>query len=95
MISRYTLRMTMQIAVKLPDDLVEQVDRLVADGAFKSRSQAVRSGLEAIVAGQRRQEIDLRYRDAMTRLPETSEELAEATDSATSAINDEPWEPWW
>jgi Arc/MetJ-type ribon-helix-helix transcriptional regulator len=52
------LPMTIQIAVKLPDDLVGQIDRLVERGAFDSRSQAVRTGLEAIVADRRRQELD-------------------------------------
>lgn len=61
--------MTIQIAVKLPDDLVDEVDRLVQRGDFDSRSQAVRRGLEAMVADRRRQELDRRYRDAMSRLP--------------------------
>jgi len=87
--------MTRQIAVKLPDDLVDEIDRLVEGGAFASRSQAIRSGLEAMVAGRRREAIDRRYEDAMTRLPETSGELREATDLAVNAINDEPWERWW
>ncbi|MGI8623761.1 MAG: hypothetical protein ACR2NB_09820 [Solirubrobacteraceae bacterium] len=72
-----------------------EIDRLVEAGTYNSRSQAIRSGLEVMVAAQRRDEIDRRYRDAATRLPETKEELDEATDLAVSAINDEPWERWW
>jgi len=87
--------MTIQIAVKLPDDLVNAIDRLVQDGAFDSRSQAIRSGLEAMVAGRRRQAIDRQYRDAMDRLPETNEEIAEATRLAVNAIDEEPWQRWW
>lgn len=87
--------MTIQIAVKLPDDLVGEVDRLVQRGDFASRSQAVRRGLEAMVADRRRQELDRGYRDAMSRLPETEEEMAEATRSAVDAIHEEPWERWW
>ncbi len=87
--------MTIQVAVKLPDDLVKAIDRLVDDGAFASRSQAIRNGLEAIVAGERRQEIGRRYQDAMARLPETNEEIDEATHLAVNAINEEPWERWW
>lgn len=41
--------MTIQIAVMLPDGLVHEIDRLVEGGAFASRSQAIRSGLEALV----------------------------------------------
>ncbi len=87
--------MMSQIAVKLPGGLVTEIDRLVEAGTYNSRSQAIRSGLEVMVAAQRRDEIDRRYRDAATRLPETKEELDEATDLAVSAINDEPWERWW
>ena len=48
---RYAVRMTQQIAVKLPDRLVDELDALVADGAFASRSDAVRHGIEALVHG--------------------------------------------
>jgi Arc/MetJ-type ribon-helix-helix transcriptional regulator len=87
--------MTIQIAVKLPDELVGELDRLVAGGAFASRSQAIRRGIEALVSVRRREEIDRQYRDAMARLPETTEELDEATRLAVSSIADEPWERWW
>jgi Arc/MetJ-type ribon-helix-helix transcriptional regulator len=87
--------MTIQIAVKLPDDLVGQIDRLVERGAFDSRSQAVRTGLEAIVADRRRQELDDRYRAAFSRWPETPAEADDATRLAIDSINEELWEPWW
>lgn len=91
----YAGGMTIQIAVKLPDDLVRDLDRLVADGAFRSRSQAVRSGLEAMVEARRREEIGELYADALARSPETGDELSEAARSATEAIREEPWERWW
>lgn len=47
------------------------------------------------MAGQRREAIDRRYRDAASRLPETQDEIDEATELAINAINDEPWERWW
>lgn len=87
--------MTTQIAIKVPDELLDKVDRLVEQGAFESRSQAVRSGLESVVVERRRQEIDQRYRDAFARIPETDEELADATRQAVASIREEPWERWW
>jgi Arc/MetJ-type ribon-helix-helix transcriptional regulator len=87
--------MTIQIAVKLPDGLVGELDRLVEGGAFANRSQAIRSGLEALVADTRRRELDRRYADAMARVAETDAELAEATRLAVDAIHDEPWTRWW
>lgn len=87
--------MTIQIAVKLPDELVGELDRLVAGGAFDSRSHAIRSGIETMVAGRRREAIDRQYEHAIAALPETDEEVAEAAKLAIDAIEDEPWERWW
>lgn len=95
MTPRYTYRMTIQIAVKVPDELLGEVDRLVERGAFASRSQAIRSGLEAMVSSLHRRDLDQRYRDAFASLPETDDELADARRLAADAIRDEPWEPWW
>lgn len=78
--------MLKQIAVKLPDELVSALDGLVERGTFESRSQAVRTGLEAMVSADRRADIDRRYREAIAQLPETGEELAEATRLAVEAI---------
>jgi Arc/MetJ-type ribon-helix-helix transcriptional regulator len=91
----HTSGMTKQIAVKLPDDLVDELDRLVQLGTFDSRSQAIRTGIEAMVARQHRQEIDQRFRDGAARLPETIEDIDEATALAISSIQEEPWERWW
>lgn len=91
----YAACMTKQVAVKLPDGLIREVDRLVEDGAFESRSQAIRSGLEAMVSNRRRGELDQRYADAMVRFPETDAELAEASRLAIDAVHEEPWTPWW
>lgn len=87
--------MTKQIAVKLPDDLVDELDRLVQVGTFDSRSQAIRTGIEAMVAQKHRQEIDQRFRDGVARHPETVEDIDEATALAINSIQEEPWERWW
>lgn len=87
--------MTKQIAVKLPGELVGALDQLIEQGAFDSRSHAVRSGLETVINARRREELDRRYRDAAAQLPESREEIADATRLAVEAIHDEPWERWW
>lgn len=87
--------MTTQIAVKLPDKLVGELDRLVEAGAFVNRSQAVRSGLEAMVAGRQRAAVDARYAESAALVPESDAELADASRLAIDAIHDEPWERWW
>jgi Arc/MetJ-type ribon-helix-helix transcriptional regulator len=84
-----------QIAVKLPDDLVQQVDQLVARGVFPSRSSAVRRGLQAVVSAQLRETADRAYAEGYRETPESDEEMSEATRLAVHAIHDEPWEKWW
>ena len=84
-----------QIAVKLPDALVRELDRLVADGVFSNRSVAVRHAVESVVAAHRRDVIGRAYAEGYLRLPESDEEIAEATRLAAHAVNDEPWEKWW
>jgi Arc/MetJ-type ribon-helix-helix transcriptional regulator len=86
--------MTVQVALKLPDNVVEAIDALVSEGAFKSRSEAIRSGAEAVIAQRRRQDV-AQYRDAFAEYPETDGEVADATRLALEAIHDEPWERWW
>ena len=84
-----------QIAVKLPDGLVRELDELVAQGLFSSRSSAVRRAVEIIVSGQRRQALDEAYVNGYRQVPESESELAEAKRLATQAIDDEPWDKWW
>lgn len=84
-----------QIAVKLPDGLLRELDELVAQGLFSSRSSAVRRAVEIIVSGQRRDALEEAYANGYREVPESESELAEAKRLATQAIDDEPWEKWW
>lgn len=87
--------MTTQIAVKLPDEVVAAIDRLVSEGAFRSRSAAVRRALDDLVAASERTTVDQAFARGFRATPDTEEELADATRLAVEAINDEPWEKWW
>lgn len=87
--------MTTQIAVKLPDRLVAEIDELVAGGSFASRSEAVRHSIEALVRRAEREHIDRSFVDGFRRYPESDDEMADATRLGLDAINDEPWERWW
>ncbi|MDQ4070160.1 MAG: ribbon-helix-helix domain-containing protein [Actinomycetota bacterium] len=84
-----------QIAVKLPDALVQELDDLVAQGVFPNRSSAVRLAVEAVVARQRRDALERAFLEGYQRLRESDSELAEARRLAEQAINDEPWDKWW
>lgn len=87
--------MTVQIAVKLPELLVERVDSLVADGTFASRSQLVRRGIELALVSAHRDKIDRAFEEGYKRHPETEQDLADARRLAVESIEEEPWERWW
>lgn len=87
--------MTIQIAVKLSDTLAGELDRLVERGEFANRSQALREGLETILAARTRDQLRKRYREAFARDPESDGELEDARRLAVESIEEEPWERWW
>lgn len=67
----YAFCMTIQIAVRLPDELISQLDALVP-GTHESRSQAVRRAIE-VYLGWLANERDAAIYE---RLPLTDDELA-------------------
>ncbi|HWH34903.1 MAG TPA: ribbon-helix-helix domain-containing protein [Acidimicrobiales bacterium] len=87
--------MTIQIAVKLDDEAVAKLDQLVAEGAYASRSQAVRRAVDTLVRSEERWRIDQGFAEGFARQPETDGEMAEATRLAIESIHEEPWEVWW
>ncbi len=87
--------MTVQIAVKLPDTLASELDRLVRRGEFENRSQALREGLQTILASREQEWLRERYRKAIAEHPETTGEVRDATRLAVESIEEEPWERWW
>jgi len=87
--------MTVQIAVKLPDDLVSRLDELVRSGKFPSRSSGIRRALEVLLRAEERRRVDTAFAEGFGRLPDDGPELAEATRLAVEAIEEEPWDRWW
>lgn len=82
---------TEQIAVRLSHELVQELDDLVAAGLYESRTAAVRAGVEAIAALQRRQRIDDAIIRGYRRVPPTPQGSRAAIASLRDAIVEEPW----
>ncbi|MCY3559848.1 MAG: ribbon-helix-helix domain-containing protein [bacterium] len=80
-----------QIAVRLDDELVAQVDGLVRSGAVDSRSQAVREGLRAFVDQRRRRAVGEAIVEGYRRCPQTEEETAWSDEATAAMIAEEPW----
>ena len=82
---------TEQLAIRIPESLVAQLDDLVARGIYDSRAAAVRAGVEAIIELERRHGIDRAVIDGYRRIPPTQAERDSALASLREAILDEPW----
>ncbi|MCY3952342.1 MAG: ribbon-helix-helix domain-containing protein [bacterium] len=81
----------MQIAVRLDDELVAQIDQLVRSGVVASRSQAVRDGLRSLVDQRRRRAVGEAIVEGYRRLPQTDEEIAWSDEATAAMIAEEPW----
>ncbi|MGI8900681.1 MAG: ribbon-helix-helix domain-containing protein [Nocardioides sp.] len=82
---------TQQIAVRLPERLLGELDELVAKGSYESRAAAVRAGVEAIIALEDRQRIDQAILEGYGRIPPQAGEDDGAIESLRDAIAEEPW----
>ena len=82
---------TQQIAVRLPLPLLADLDELVASGAYRSRAEAVRAGVEAVTRLEQRRQIDRAIVEGYTRQPPTEAEDRAALASLREAILEEPW----
>lgn len=77
-----------QIAVRLSDDELREVDAAVAAGYARSRAEAVRAGLELLRKKRRSEEIAEEYRRAYAEHPQGAEEDAWGEASIRAAVED-------
>lgn len=70
---RYALCMS-QIAVRLSAVEMNRLDAAVRAGGFRSRAEAVRAGIEMLVAGSREDRISRAYVRAYSDAPLTADE---------------------
>lgn len=80
-----------QIVARLDEELVADLDDLVADGLVASRSEGVRVALVRLVDEHRRRRIGAEIVAGYERHPETAEELAQAQQATRALIEEEPW----
>jgi Arc/MetJ-type ribon-helix-helix transcriptional regulator len=82
---------TEQIAVRLPGELLVELDRLVSRGVYDSRAAAVRAGIEVIAELERRRATDAAVIEGYRRRPPTKADDDAAVASLRAAITEEPW----
>jgi metal-responsive CopG/Arc/MetJ family transcriptional regulator len=87
--------MSTQLAIRLPDDLLRDLDWVVLRLNYDSRTDAMRDALVRLIDQERRRQIDEQYIEAYTRMPQTDDEIESAYDSLRQTIEEEPWDKWW
>jgi len=80
-----------QIVVRLEQDLLDVLDRLVADGAGDSRSDVTRRALTEFADRRRRAAVGRAIADEYRERPQTEAEIAWLDSSTAAMIADEPW----
>jgi Arc/MetJ-type ribon-helix-helix transcriptional regulator len=83
--------MSIQIAIRIPDAIAEELQALVSSGRFETKADAVRSALEALVDAERRADVGRRIVDGYKRIPQDDVDVASAHEAAARSIDEEPW----
>jgi Arc/MetJ-type ribon-helix-helix transcriptional regulator len=68
--NRHPGYMTKLLVLRLPDRLVSEVDRLIAEGRYSSRTEAVRVALDQLLNELKHQQIDMTIADGYRRVPD-------------------------
>ncbi len=76
-----------QIAVRLTEGELRALDSAVAEGAFRSRADAVRAGIRMLEHEQREARIAASYRDAYASAP-LSDDETRVLDAAAALAGD-------
>jgi metal-responsive CopG/Arc/MetJ family transcriptional regulator len=87
--------MPTQLAIRLPDDLVKDLDWVVHRLKYDSRTEAMRDALVRLIDQERRREIGEQIADGYRRMPQSEEEIVASDQAFIDSVNDEPWDKWW
>jgi metal-responsive CopG/Arc/MetJ family transcriptional regulator len=83
--------MSTQLAIRLPDDLLRDLDWVVHRLNYDSRTEAMRDALVKLIDQERRRQIDEQYIEAYTRMPQTEEEMADIPFQSWDLDGDDDW----
>jgi len=83
--------MSTQLAIRLPDELLRDLDWVVLRLDYDSRAEAMREALKRLIDQERRCQIDEQYVEAYTRMPQTEEEMADIPFQSWDLDGDDDW----
>jgi len=87
--------MSTQLAIRLPDELLRDLDWLVVRLGYDNRTEAMREALVRLIDVERRRQIDEQYVAAYTRMPQTEEEMADIPFQSWDLDGDDDWSQLW
>ena len=87
--------MSTQLAVRMSDEQLADLDWIVVHLRLDSRAEAIREAIERATSELRRREIDRQYVEFYSSYEETEEERAESEARTAASIDEEPWQKWW
>lgn len=83
--------MSTQLAVKLSESMVDEIDRLIKDGRFANRTDAVRAALDRMLEELREEQVTAAIVEGYERIPPNEADDAWAEAATRAMIADEPW----
>ncbi len=83
-----------QVAVRMNDALLGDLDWLVVRCDFENRAEAIRAALTELVKRERDREIDERIVAGYTAMPQTDDEVEWAGSRGFPGLPDEDWAEW-
>ena len=83
--------MTKQLAVRFPDELLEELDEAIGLGAAENRSSAIVVSMKEWLDRERRKRLAGHIVAEYERLPQTAEEIAWVRAASEASIAAEPW----
>lgn len=86
--------MTTQVAIRMTDEMLGDLDWLVVRCDFENRAEAIRAALTELVKRERDREIDERIVAAYTAMPQTDDEVEWAGSRGFPGLPDEDWDEW-
>jgi Arc/MetJ-type ribon-helix-helix transcriptional regulator len=83
--------MSTQLAVKLSESTVEEIDRLIEAGRFANRTDAVRAAVDRMLEEIREERVTAAIVEGYRRIPPDTEDDAWAEAATRAMIMEEPW----
>lgn len=83
--------MSTQLAIRLPDELVADLDWVVIRLKYDSRAEAMRDALVRLIDQERRRQIGEQIADGYRRIPQTEEEMADIPFQSWDLDDDDDW----